>query len=67
MFPAGWQDQFGLPYKEHQQSMQINIFDGYAIYSIKDSSVPDAAEEPKTGDNVQQAPAVESNGGVMNE
>lgn len=38
VFPAGWQNQFGLPYKEHQQSMQINIFDGYAIYSIKDSS-----------------------------
>lgn len=36
VFPAQWQDQFGLPYKEHQQSMQINIFDGYAIYSIKD-------------------------------
>jgi len=38
VFPSGWQDQFGLPYKEHQQSMQINIFDGYAVYSIKDSS-----------------------------
>ena len=47
-FPAGWQDQFGLPYKEHQQSMQINIFDGYAIYSIKDSSpsgLPDATKQ----------------------
>ena len=38
VFPADWQDQFGLSYEEHQQSMQINIFDGYAIYSIKDSS-----------------------------
>lgn len=37
VFPAEWQDQFGLPYKEHRPSMQINIFDGYAIYSIKDS------------------------------
>lgn len=48
VFPAGWQDQFGLPYKEHQQSMQINIFDGYAIYSIKDSvtlDVPEAAKQ----------------------
>ena len=44
VFPAGWQDQFGLPYKEHQQSLQINIFDGYAIYSIKDSSTPDTAK-----------------------
>lgn len=36
VFPAEWQDQFGLPYKEHQQAMQIDIFEGYAIYSIKD-------------------------------
>ena len=39
VFPAGWKDQFGLPYHEHQKSLQINIFDGYAIYGIKDSSV----------------------------
>lgn len=48
VFPAEWQNQFGLPYKEHQQSLQINIFDGYAIYSIKDSSPsgpPDAAKQ----------------------
>lgn len=37
VFPAGWQDQFGLPYDEHKQSMQINIFDGYAIYAIKEN------------------------------
>ena len=36
VYPADWQDQFGLPYYEHRQSMQINVFDGYAIYSIKD-------------------------------
>lgn len=47
VFPAGWQDQFGLPYKEHQQSMQINIFDGYAVYSIKDSTAPNASEAVK--------------------
>jgi hypothetical protein len=46
VFPAGWQDQFGLPYNEHQQSMQINIFEGYAIYSIKDSSLHNETDEP---------------------
>ena len=35
-FPEEWQGQFGLPYSEHQKSMQINIMDGYAIYSIAD-------------------------------
>jgi len=38
VFPEEWKDQFGLSVKEHKQSMQINIFDGYAIYSIKDST-----------------------------
>ncbi len=39
MFPSGWQNQFGLPFYEHRQSMQVNIFDGYAIYAIKDNTV----------------------------
>ena len=38
VFPSGWQNQFGLPYKEHQHAMQVNIFDGYAVYSIKEAS-----------------------------
>ncbi|MCL2866824.1 MAG: hypothetical protein FWF47_03570 [Clostridia bacterium] len=36
---AEWQGQFGLPYEEHQKSMQINIVDGYAFYAIKDSRI----------------------------
>lgn len=36
VFPKEWQDQFGLPYYEHRDSMQINIFDGYAVISVKD-------------------------------
>lgn len=59
VFPAGWQDQFGLPYKEHQQSMQINIFDGYAIYSIKDTSVLDAGDRSKQDSSASQVPAQE--------
>lgn len=54
VFPAGWQDQFGLPYKEHQQSMQINIFDGYAIYSIKNTSPPRSPDTAKREDATQQ-------------
>ncbi len=38
VFPAEWQNQFGLPYNEHRQSMQVDIFDGYAVYSIKDNT-----------------------------
>ena len=38
VFPEGWQNQFGLPFKEHRNSMQINIFDGYAVYGIKENA-----------------------------
>lgn len=37
IFPLEWQDQFGLPFQEHRRSMQIDIFDGYAVYSIRDN------------------------------
>lgn len=37
VYPLNWQNQFGLPYNEHKQSMLINVFDGYAIYQIKEN------------------------------
>ena len=42
VFPAEWQNQFGLPYSEHKRSMQINIFDGYAVYSLRDITEQEA-------------------------
>ena len=44
VFPESWQNQFGLSYKEHRQSMQVDIFDGYAIYSIKEQNTAGLAE-----------------------
>lgn len=49
VFPADWKDQFGMPYSEHKQSMQINIVDGYAVYSIKDTTRQNATEEQPMG------------------
>lgn len=40
VFPAEWKNQFGLPFYAHQQSMQINIFEGYAVYAISDGNTP---------------------------
>lgn len=37
VFPAEWQNQFGLPIEDHRKSLQVNIFDGYVIFGIKDS------------------------------
>ena len=47
VFPEEWQGQFGLPFKEHRQSMQIDIFDGYAVYAIKDNNLTIAEEAPQ--------------------
>lgn len=37
IYPIGWQNQFGMTFNEHKQSMLVNIFEGYAIYSIKEN------------------------------
>lgn len=38
VFPAEWKNQFGVPYEEHQKALQINLFDGYAIYGLTDTN-----------------------------
>lgn len=61
VFPAEWQDQFGLPYNEHKNDMQIDIFDGYAVYSIKEKApVPNDSEdtEPPVESDLQVSPEV---------
>lgn len=43
VFPAEWQDQFGVPFEEHRKQLQINIFDSYTVFGIKDK---DTEESP---------------------
>jgi len=38
VFPAKWQNQFGLPVEEHRKLLQVNIFEGYTVFGIKDKS-----------------------------
>jgi len=38
VYPADWQNQFGLPVEEHRRLLQVNIFDGYTVFGIKDKS-----------------------------
>ena len=65
VFPAGWKDQFGLPFHEHRQSMLVNIFDGYAIYTIKDNEkTKSAAPVPKPVNSTVSTP---STGGLSYE
>ena len=65
VFPAEWQDQFGLPYNEHQQSMQIDIFDGYAIYSIKDLTPTGEAGKMPAETEAKAAPTQQLQPGVF--
>lgn len=47
VFPAEWQNQFGLPVKEHRKLLQVNIFDGYTVFGIKDKSAKSAVDVSK--------------------
>lgn len=38
LFPAEWQNQFGLPYEEHKKSLQVNLFNGYTVFGIKSNT-----------------------------
>ena len=36
VLPAEWKDQFGIPYEEHRKALQINMFDGYTLFSLNE-------------------------------
>lgn len=46
-FPGEWQNAFGIPFEDHQKVLQINMFQGFAVYSIKDDT-PASPVQPKT-------------------
>lgn len=35
VFPAEWQNQFGLPVEEHRKLLQVNIFNGYTVFGLE--------------------------------
>jgi hypothetical protein len=49
VFPVEWKNQFGLPVEEHRKRLQVNIFKGYAVFSVKDNhetAALEVSEEP---------------------
>ena len=34
MYPEEWKNQFGVPYNDHQNTMNVSIFDDYAVFRI---------------------------------
>ena len=63
VFPEEWEGQFGLPYQEHRKYLQINVFDGYAVYSLSDKVSREAHEIEVNPTNVtSDTPAVQGGG-----
>lgn len=51
-----WKDQFGMPVEEHQQALQINIFDGYALIGVKEQK----HQASPANENTEEVAHVES-------
>ena len=53
VFPAEWENQFGLPVEEHRRLLQVNIFNGYTVFGIRDNKKPieNTSEEKNIGGN----------------
>lgn len=45
IYPADWKNQFGLPIEEHQKLLQVNIFEGYTVFSVQDKKPTDEVAE----------------------
>ena len=45
-YPAEWQNQFGVPVEEHQRNLQVNIFDGYAVFNIQENKQKPKTDQP---------------------
>ena len=61
-FPEDWKNQFGVPVDEHRQKMQVNIFNGYAVFGLEEdqkgkavpTEVPIESEESKNEPSYEQ-------------
>ena len=68
LFPAEWQNQFGLPYEEHKKSLQVNLFNGYTVFGLKNNTSKDIeleanAEEEEQPITLEDAPDNNIGGG----
>ncbi len=57
VFPAEWQNQFGLPVEEHRKSLQVNIVDGFAVFTVKNDKKADAPAEDVQHSGASPTPA----------
>ncbi len=56
-----WKDHFGMPVEEHQQALQINIFDGYALIGVKETK----HQASPSSENTEEVANVQSENNAM--
>jgi len=73
-YPEDWKNQFGVPVAEHRAAMQINLFNGYAVFGLEadtQQTTPEAiitlteSEEPNNEQPYEQLtlnPSFSANG-----
>ena len=37
IFPLEWKDQFGIPFEEQHKALQVNMFEGFTLFSLKEA------------------------------
>ena len=53
-YPEEWKNQFGIPVEEHQKSMQVNIFEGYAVFDIQEKKYTKNTNEPSATESEEK-------------
>lgn len=53
-YPESWKNQFGISMEEHQKTLQVNIFDGYAIFDIQSTAGKSAPAQPEYTDSQEK-------------
>lgn len=56
-YPTEWQNQFGLPVEEHQNAIQVNLFNGYTVFGVQKNT--ETANPAQSSGDTNTEPSVE--------
>ena len=49
VFPLEWKDQFGIPFEQQHQALQVSMFDGFTLFSLREQKQESLPEPPEGG------------------
>lgn len=58
IYPDSWKNQFGVPVNEHQDMLQVSIFDDHAVFRISRTEEEDSRKETMENGNYNNASIV---------